>query len=485
MITTLKRIHLSDCALKSDQLIALAEVIPEMDSITHLVFLQNPDLTNLADASTEETQEEASALYAALLAAARLSPHLVAVDIDVPTERNGEVVKALAKQIIAYCLRNMERLTLSNGGMALGVVKDPEYPDVLQHLVGHDVMQADGPEDEEVTPDDDYIVGGTGVAKALACCLDNRGDESGRLSGELIRDAETGVVMSPAGKAKDASKLLLFSARKIRHRLEPALNKAKAMTDRSTEERASYRKLKLQVPLAEAGTNTIADRLLFLQRTLDGIIKRFEDEFPETREGADSAISVSPPDNSLEKVPTRTSLSSAEGEREPSAGVSDGEDEMDVIHVGNGNLSRQSSNLSLSSLTLNREEGHALRAGHKFRSGWMITNEQYQLLASTGVDEMKKSPALIKALDEMLADLDDERLIRLREEKGAVRVFKEHRAEINELFRAADPEYWDRFVESQQKARANVQVGQAIAPVSEIKVPEEAIADDSECAISD
>lgn len=243
MIKTLKRIHLSDCALKSDQLIALAEVIPEMDSIAHMNFQQNPELTKLADASTEETQEEASALYAALLAAARLSPHLVAVDIDVPTERNGEVVKALAKQIIAYCLRNMERLPLSNGGMALGEVKDPEYPDVLQHLVGHDVMQADGPEDEEVTPDDDYIVGGTGVAKALACCLDNRGDEARRLPEELAPDAETGVVMSPAGKAKDASKLLLFSARKIRHRLDPALNKAKAMADRSTEERAIYRKL--------------------------------------------------------------------------------------------------------------------------------------------------------------------------------------------------------------------------------------------------
>lgn len=247
MIKTLKRIHLSDCALKSDQLIALAEVIPEMDSIAHISFLQNPELTKLADASTEETQEEASALYAALLAAARLSPHLVAVDIDVPTERNGEVVKALAKQIIAYCLRNMEQLPLSNGGMALGGVKDPEYPDVLQHLVGHDVMEADGPEDEEVTPDDDYIVGGTGVAKALACCLDNRGDEERRLSGELMRDAETGVVMSSAGKAKDASKLLLFSARKIRHRLDPALNKAKALADRSTEERAIYRKFHVQI----------------------------------------------------------------------------------------------------------------------------------------------------------------------------------------------------------------------------------------------
>lgn len=221
-----------------------------------------------------------------------------------------------------------------------------------------------------------------------------------------------------------------------------------------------------------------------MQKTLDGIIKRFEDEFPETREGADSAISMSPPDHPLEKVSTRVSMSSAEGEREPSAGISDGEEDMDIIKTGN--LSRQSSNLSLSSLAINREEGHALRAGHKFRSGWIITNEQYQLLSSTGVDEMEKSPALVTALNEMLIELDDDELNHLREEKGAVRVFKEHRARVNELFRAADPEYWDRFVESQQKARANVQVGQGVAPVAEIaRVPEEVITDDSESAVSD
>lgn len=246
---TVKRIHLGDCALKAEQLIALAEIIPEMDSIAHVNVLQNPDLTKLADASTEETQEEASALYASLLAAARLSPNLVCVDIDVPTERSGEIVKALAKQIVAYCLRNMERLPMPNGGAALGdglatVVKDPEYPDVLQHLVGHDVTLPDGPEDEDVAPDDDYIVGGTGVAKALACCLNNRGDESRRQSGEFTHEVEGGVVIPkselPAGKAKDVSKHLLLSARKIRHRLDPALVRSKGLADTITEERHTY-----------------------------------------------------------------------------------------------------------------------------------------------------------------------------------------------------------------------------------------------------
>ncbi|KAF3760493.1 hypothetical protein M406DRAFT_295837 [Cryphonectria parasitica EP155] len=450
---TLKRLHLGDCALKGEQVIALAEVIPEMASMAHLSFLQNPELTKLADANTEETQEEASALYASLLAAARLSPNLVCVDIDVPTEASGEIVKALAKQIVAYCLRNMELVPLANGGPSIGeglspAGREPEYPDVLQHLVGHDIMMPDDSEDEDMAPDDDYIVGGTGVAKALACCLNNRGDESRRQSGEFIRDVEEGVTVSksglPAGKAKDVSKHLLLSARKIRHRLDPALVRAKAMLDKSTEERTTYY------------------RLMFLQRTLDGIIQRFEDEFPETKETADSAISVSllPDVHQLEKTATRTSMSSAEGEREPSAGASDGEEELEMVQTGPGSLSRQSSNLSLSSMALDREEGHALRAGHKFRSGWMLTSEQYHLLASTGLQQVEQSPTLFRTLNEMLDELGNEELLKLRDEKGPVWVFKEHRQSIIDGFKRADPDYWARFVESQEKAKANVQVSQ-------------------------
>ncbi|KAG6358868.1 hypothetical protein INS49_012387 [Diaporthe citri] len=465
---TVKRIHLSDCALSSEQVIALAEVIPEMKSVAHISFLENPELTKLADASTEETQEEASALYASLLAATRISPSLVCVDIDVPTETSGEIVKALAKQIVAYCLRNMERLPLKDGGSGLAEAlanggKDPEYPDVIQHLVGHDVMAPDT-DDEEVEADDDYIVGGTGVAKALACCLNNRGVASRRNSGEFVRDFETGVpqptAQLPGGKAKDVSKHLLLSARKIRHRLEPALVKAKTLAEQSTGERGTYQ------------------RLLFLQKTLDGIIKRFEDEFPETKEAADSGISIPPPDYQLEKTNTRNSLSSAEAEPEHIAAGSDVEDEFDVQR----SLARSSSNLSLSSLALNREEGRALRSGHQFRSGWM-TAEQYQLLSSAGFEELEKDPHQVRVFNELIDELDDEEISKLREEKGAVRVFQEHRQKIVDACRAADPEYWVKFVESQEKAKANVNVSQP-KPCNNGAVPEAAVVDD-EVAVAD
>jgi len=231
----LKRIHLADVAMNPEQAIALAEILPEVGTLAHINLLENPELAKLADAKTEAAQEEACALFASLLAATRVSTSIVAVDIDVPTEQSGEIVRAMAKQVVAYCLRNMERLPLGKdavGGLPALLRPDPEYPDVIQHLVGHDVMLPDEAGDVETAPDDDYVIGGTGVVKALACCLKNRGDDFRRGSGEFSRDVGSGTVTPqsklPAGKAKDMSKHLLGSARKIRLRLQPALEKARA-----------------------------------------------------------------------------------------------------------------------------------------------------------------------------------------------------------------------------------------------------------------
>lgn len=240
---SLKRIHFADCGMTSEQAIALAEIMPEVPGLAHISFMENPDISRLTEATTEEGQEEACALFASLLAATRLSSSLVCVDIEVPAETSSDLVKALAKQVVAYCLRNLERLpvselaavALAHGG--LSTPPEPEYPDVLQHLVGHDVTSpSDFDSDVDTAPDDDYVIGGTGIVKALSCCLENRGDESRRPSAEFSREVETGTVTPsrtrlPAGKAKDMSKHLLLSARKIRLRLQPAIIKAKVASD--------------------------------------------------------------------------------------------------------------------------------------------------------------------------------------------------------------------------------------------------------------
>ena len=496
MMESLKRLHLADVAMNSEQAIALAEIIPEVKELAHLNILQNPLLTKLADARTEETQEQACALYASFLAATRLSTSIIAIDMPVPTSESTEIVRAMAKQVLAYCLRNVDRVTLGNPAAPI-LTGDPnalppttitpetasdsassktsgkaesEYPDVIQHLVGYDATTLDSDDDIDAAPDDDYVIGGTGVAQALECCLKNRGPEvTGRPPGELgdfvfdgdtaLMEAAGGVLPGP-GKAKDMSKHLLQSARKIRLRLQPALQRAKAL---SAVDNASYRE---SPPLTNshfvyAHTNLL-ERLLFLDSTLDGIIKRFENEFPETRVSIDSGVSVShPPEKESGPIASSLDSGAAEAENEAEAEVeaegdvavvcgSDGEDETDILP---SRLSRSNSVMSMSSKGLTNEEGRVLRAGHRFRSSWF---KHYNLLS--GVDEVGSDPAHNRILYELVSDINDADINKKLSEKGIVRLFKEDREQILKVLKEQDPEHWDRFVESQEKARANLKI---------------------------
>ena len=83
--------------------------------------------------------------------------------------------------------------------------------------------------DDESAPDDDYIVSGTGVVKALSVCLGNKAvSDNRRASGQAspIASGYTTPKLGPNGtdiKSKAMSKNLLASARKIKARLQPAL----------------------------------------------------------------------------------------------------------------------------------------------------------------------------------------------------------------------------------------------------------------------
>jgi hypothetical protein len=243
ILPMMKRLHLIDVSMTPAQAIALAEVLPECPMLAHLNLLQNPLLSALASATDEETQEEACALYASLMAAARVSTALICVDIDVPASDNSEIVKALAKQVVAYCLRNMERLAAeeapdaSEGSTSsLGFHDDVDVPEVLLHLVGN-IEGHEDPHPDDPAPNSDYIVGGTGVVKALSYCLSEKASElrtgSYPTSGTTTpREHDHPHDHLSASKAKQMSKNLLESARKVRARLQPALvREAKAADD--------------------------------------------------------------------------------------------------------------------------------------------------------------------------------------------------------------------------------------------------------------
>lgn len=445
--------------MTSEQAIALVEVLPEVPNLAHINILENAELVKLADARTEEAQEEACALYASLMAATRLSKSIICVDMEVPGEQSGEIVKAMAKQVVAYTLRNMERIPDKDIGDAIAAAlneskaeKDEAkgngvgYPDVLAHLVGHDVLDRDDSEEDDGTaPDEDYVIGGTGVVKALTCCLKNRGDESRRQFGEFVGEFEDGEPIAESrlptgGKAKDMSKHLLAGARKIRLRIQPALHKARS----TPSDEQNLRKL------------------IFLDETLQGIIKRFEDEFPDTREGAEpeSPLAESLKTSLEELYPTPTT------NEDVAANVSDGDDES-KIHPPKA-LSRTSSVLSK---MLAKEEGHALRVGHRFRFGF--TQENLDLLSA---DDLGSDPKQVKVFQDMAEDVGGE-LLEMVRQKGALRTFREDRELVFRCMRDADPEGWERFVESQHKARANISLSSSNGKNGHV--------DDNEVAVSD
>ncbi|RYP53804.1 hypothetical protein DL768_001255 [Monosporascus sp. mg162] len=431
----LRRLHLADVSMSPEQAIALAEILPEVKTLAHINLLENSSLESLAEANTEEKKEEACALYTSLLAAARASRSLVKVDIDEPGAEAGELVKALANQVVAYCMRNLQGVPdIRDAGGEQNEV--PKYPDILRHLVGYegDSPTVEVDDIDEPAPDDDYVIGGTGVVKALTCCLKNMSDDNGRQPGEFMKELETGTIAPDASlssaRAKDMPKILLGSARKIRVRLQPALAAAKARRDQDMN---NY------------------NRLLFLDQTIEGIIKRFENEFPETRE----------PDSPETKLPDRTaplrhhrtfSLDSAEGD----AVLSDAEETGTAVR--SSSRSRSNSIISHTSRALAEEEGRALRVGHRFRRNF-LRPEHYGLLTST--EEIKNDLAHTKLIASLLDELseEDEGLWKKLQEQGAVKTFQEEREFIVKRLRDKDPQYWESFIESQEKARANVKVG--------------------------
>jgi hypothetical protein len=212
----LKRIHLMNVDMTPEDAIAIAEILPDCPHIAHLSILENPEITRVASTTDEETQEEAAALYASLTLAAKLSKSLICVDVDIPVPEQGEMVKALAKQVVAYCLHNIE--SINEVPELQSAPKEVELPQILAHLVG--------PEDpSEPAPDTDYIVGGTGIAKALNYCLSHKDVDlrrAGIASGTSTPRSRVQVLEEPS-KARAMSKNLLESARNTRSRIQPAL----------------------------------------------------------------------------------------------------------------------------------------------------------------------------------------------------------------------------------------------------------------------
>ena len=157
----LKKLQLAHTYMTPDHAIALSEILPEIKRLAHFNVLDNPLLVPAAvheeNAAGDRSgsQEEGAALYTALVAAVKVSRSIVRMDIDEPGQGSGEVIKSLARKVVAYCLRNMENGDICNG------TSTPSTPNSSQ---GEDSDDEDSYGDEGAEKDD-LVVGGTGVVK--------------------------------------------------------------------------------------------------------------------------------------------------------------------------------------------------------------------------------------------------------------------------------------------------------------------------------
>ncbi|KAJ5135384.1 Leucine-rich repeat ribonuclease inhibitor subtype [Penicillium bovifimosum] len=441
-MTSLKRVHLADVNLSPDHVIGLAEVLPECPSLCHLNILENEQIVSLASTTDPEAQEEACAVYASMMAAVRVSRTIIAVDIDVPSAENNEVVKALASQIVAYSLRNLEGGAIAEElSGSTGSLVDVPVPEILQHIVGNAIPSDEPCDDEDDTaPDADYVIGGTGVVKALGVCLKNLdhqgldalGEHSAPASGTTTpRRRKSRAVATK--RPRDMSKNLLESARNIRARIQSALIRE----DRAGND-ANYR------------------RLQFLDITLHRMIQRFEDEYPETRIIPQAAPAAPLPDTISQHSGDDDGAGSitAGGNLNSTQLDDTGVDEEDTDQYAVRH-SRTSSMTSLHSRAMTSQEGHIHRLGQNLRRE--ILNPS--LVPGDGDEnfDIEDNNSHIAALRQKLDRLHEEQCLSQFDDFDSDMAYNHLGTTVDELFAAQqqDAEAFERFKQSQIAAQIN------------------------------
>ncbi len=196
---------------------------------------------------------------------------------------------------------------------------------------------------------------------------------------------------------------------------------------------------------------TIADRLVFLDRTLERMIQRFEDEYPETRL---PEVLTSPPLPGPTISDMAANVDAQSSDTEPPLQEPAGSDEEGAAM--RPTLSRHNSDVSLASKALSQEEGRMLRFGQKFRRD-ILKPEQEDRMAPSSEHEVL-APHL-EMLRSMIDGLGGDEIRRKIEEGGQEAVLKELTEEASALRQRlidCDPEGWAKFREAMETAERNL-----------------------------
>jgi hypothetical protein len=235
-----------------------------------------------------------------------------------------------------------------------------------------------------------------------------------------------------------------------------------------TGDRNNYRKRVAEAPLTN-DANIASERLLFLDQTLEGMIKRFEDEFPETR--LPSSVTSPPlpdmgPASPSESFELNGGAESHISDTEPAlteAVASDDEDGLRPM------LSRHNSDVSLASRALSQEEGRMHRFGQQFRRD--ITKPDIKN-GTAGTPENQDQPVHLQLLRAMVDGTSGEEIknrILNEGEESIIRELSDEASELRQALKEQDPEGWVKFVESQEAAMRNQRLAGTERNVSAIE----------------
>lgn len=187
---------------------------------------------------------------------------------------------------------------------------------------------------------------------------------------------------------------------------------------------------------------------MYLDQTLERTIKRFEDEYPESKPKAPGQLSAGSRASSYLDDPS--GQMSRVLSREEGAATSAGEET---------HLTRSGSNASLAARALTQEEGRMHRFGQGMRRQVLAPHGQDDALHGTSANDEPESPHLA-ALRGKLEVLSGEEIREQVEHEGVDKVIKELGLSAQELasLEKDDPESFAKLKNSQLAAAMNSQL---------------------------
>jgi hypothetical protein len=180
------------------------------------------------------------------------------------------------------------------------------------------------------------------------------------------------------------------------------------------------------------------------------MIKRFEDEYPETRLSATTSLPLSRSTTSASSTSIAPAPDSAVFPEDTDEVVFS-DDEATILPM----LSRHNSDVSLASKALSQEEGRMHRFGQKFRRDILKPDVEDTLHGTTGREEESQHVQMLRAMIEEIGGDEIRRRLEEGDEEEAFRVLGDEARALRERIKESDPEGWENFREAQLMALRN------------------------------